>query len=87
MTELESSVWKRLMKSSEGNGHDFGILEQAQERCVNELRISPQAFGGVLTSLQAKGKVDMNEYLPEVKLTQYCLPEYCEAYRHKQEGK
>ena len=81
MTEMETGVWKHLVKSSEGNGHDFGILEEAQKECVNELGIDPKVFGGVVTSLQAKGKVDVVMYVPEVKLTQYVLPEYSEDYQ------
>ena len=85
MTKLEASVWEYLIKYSENNGHDFGILEEAQKECVKETGVDPKAFGGVITSLQAKGKVSDVVYVPEVKLTQYVLPEYSEAYQQEQE--
>lgn len=49
-TTLELGVLVALFKSSEGNGHDFGLVEDARGAVD-----FPAQLGGVITSLVRKG--------------------------------
>lgn len=55
ITELEQSVLAALWKSSDGNGHDFGLVEDCRSACA------PQQLGGVISSLSKKGIIRVNE--------------------------
>jgi len=56
LTALEKSVLTALVKSSAGNGHDFGLIEEARE-CV----ATPRQLGGVVASLVKKGIIKVWE--------------------------
>lgn len=55
LTALETKVLTALYKSAEGNGHDFGFIEDAR-KAVGQ----PRQLGGVVTSLQAKGVIEVH---------------------------
>jgi len=55
LTELEQKALKELQKSSAGNGHDFGCVEDVKWDGTR------QQLGGVITSLQGKGVLTMYE--------------------------
>ena len=50
LTELENTVLYNLFKSAEGNGHDFGFVEDAG--------IDPKIARGVISSLIKKGIIE-----------------------------
>lgn len=50
-TDLENRVMEAALESSDGNGHDFGYTEDIIENLKD---VSPQALGGVITSLEKK---------------------------------
>jgi hypothetical protein len=54
LTSLERSVLRALIKSSAGNGHDFGFIEDAR-------RAVPQRsqLGGVVSSLVQKDVIEV----------------------------
>lgn len=52
LTKDEKAALQAAFKSAEGNGHDFGCVEDV----TDDLRpMSPQAVGGVVSSLVKKG--------------------------------
>lgn len=55
LTTLERSLLVALVKSSEGNGHDFGCIEDA--RGV----VGKAQLGALVTSLQKKGVIRVYE--------------------------
>lgn len=55
ITDLERSVLTALFASSEGNGHDFGMVEDCRGACAI------QQLGGVIASLSKKGIIDVHE--------------------------
>jgi hypothetical protein len=61
LTELETKVYAAMKQNADDiAGGDFGMLDEMD---VRSLGISRQALGGVVTSLQTKGYV--NVYAPE----------------------
>jgi hypothetical protein len=55
LTSYEKQVLKALYKSADGNGHDFGFIEDARG-------IVPKAsLGGVVASLDKKGIIYVHE--------------------------
>lgn len=51
-TQLEQRALNAAIRSSAGNGHDFGFTEDI----VSELSdLTPQQVGGLITSLAGKG--------------------------------
>ena len=65
LTPLEKKVLNALYDSADGNGHDFGFIEEARPAVE-----SPRQLGGVVTSLIKKGLILVS---PEVinGLTQF----------------
>jgi len=55
LNQNEQKVFDAMVYSSDGNGHDFGYLEDV---CVTGL--SRQAIGAYITDLQAKGLVHVH---------------------------
>ena len=55
ITELERAVLSALWESSDGNGHDFGLVEDCRAAC------EPQQLGGVIASLSKKGFIIVHE--------------------------
>lgn len=51
LTELEMQVLKNLYDSADGNGHDFGFVEDAG--------IDPRIARGVISSLSKKGIIEI----------------------------
>ena len=51
LTELEMLVLANLFESSDGNGHDFGFVEEAG--------IDPRQARGVVSSLSKKGIIEI----------------------------
>ena len=66
LTRLEAQVMKALILSSHGNGHDFGLIEDA--RGV----VGPSQLGGVVASLVKKGLIVVHE--PYNGWTQFTWP-------------
>jgi hypothetical protein len=69
ITELEGRVLDALNKSNDGNGGDFGIIED-----ITVDGLSRQALGGVLTSLQAKNIITVHEAIlvnGDTRVTQF----------------
>lgn len=56
LTELERKVLRLLGKSAAGNGYDFGFTDESRPE-----GLSPNAHGGVLTSLTNKGLIDVED--------------------------
>jgi hypothetical protein len=55
LTTLERKVLKALVRSSDGNGHDFG--------CIEDVRgvVGKAQLGALITSLQKKGVIRVYE--------------------------
>lgn len=51
LTELEMQVLKNLFESADGNGHDFGFIEDAG--------VDPHIARGVVSSLSKKGIIEI----------------------------
>jgi hypothetical protein len=50
VTQLEKAVLAKLYESANGNGHDFGFIEDARSAVKN-----PRELAGVISSLVKKG--------------------------------
>lgn len=58
-TANERTFIKHLINESSGNGHDFGLMELAVKSMIAETKLSEQAVGGLITSLNKKGCFDL----------------------------
>jgi hypothetical protein len=66
-TALEKKVLAKLFWSAEGNGHDFGFIEDARGVCDNKAQLA-----GVISSLVKKGIIRVWEQEnPDIKVTQF----------------
>jgi hypothetical protein len=68
LTELETQILTLLFKDAEGNGHDFGIIENL----VDYEGIDMKVARGVLSSLVKKDIITVHEYRFEMGMEQGC---------------
>jgi len=61
LNDTEQRVLNALIESSEGNGHDFGCLEDLTGPWGTVEGLTQQQIGGYITSLQAKGLIEVDE--------------------------
>jgi hypothetical protein len=66
LTDLEVKVLKALFKSADGNGHDFGFIEDGR-KAVSD----PKSLGGVVASLVKKGIFTVHEPVTTNEGTRY----------------
>jgi len=58
LTPLETKVMFALFASSRGNGHDFGLIEEARLAVALQ---TPGALGGVVSSLIQKDIITVHD--------------------------
>lgn len=61
LNPTEARVFVALVYSSEGNGHDFGCLEDVTGRWGNIEGLTARQVGGYVTVLENKGLIDVCE--------------------------
>lgn len=68
LTTLETFILQLLFNDAEGNGHDFGIIENLQR----DYSVNMKEARGVLSSLVKKDIITIHEYRFEMGMEEGC---------------